>query len=184
MSYYINNKNVYSTKLSVPNGFVARIDEKPKSKIVFMDVTPVRTPNFKTRNTVIPLRNNLILSNISKDIVYENIKPVFSMLRLMGILPITRPSPGVNQFYITSTLMLYSTILYFLLVSYVLYLSLHKVQILRTAEGKFEEAVIEYLFTVYLFPMIVVPIMWYETRRIAAILNGWVDFEVTLFNII
>ncbi|XP_013162470.1 PREDICTED: gustatory and odorant receptor 24, partial [Papilio xuthus] len=68
---------------------------------------------------------------------------------------------------------------YLLLISYILYLSLHKVQILRTAEGKFEEAVIEYLFTVYLFPMIVVPIMWYETRKIAGVLNGWVDFEVT-----
>ncbi|OWR54195.1 gustatory receptor 24 [Danaus plexippus plexippus] len=96
----------------------------------------------------------------------------------MGVLPLTRTSPGHNQFKMLSPSMVYSIFCFLGLVSYVMYLSLHKVQILRTTEGKFEEAVIEYLFTVYLFPMMVVPIIWYETRKIANILNGWVDFEV------
>ncbi|XP_014364238.2 gustatory and odorant receptor 24 [Papilio machaon] len=179
MSYYHSNKNIYSKTLPIPNGFVSRFDEKPKNKIVFLDVTPVRTPNYKSsKNAIVPLRNNLIETKIYKDIIYENIGPVFNLLRLMGVLPLTRKSPGLNQFKLTSISMVYSAILYLLLISYILYLSLHKVQILRTAEGKFEEAVIEYLFTVYLFPMIVVPIMWYETRKIAGVLNGWVDFEV------
>lgn len=179
MSYYNSNKGLYSKTLPIPNGFLGHIDEKPNSKIVFLDVTPKRTPKYVTsRNAIVPFRNNLIESNIYKDIVYENIGPVFNLLRLMGVLPLSRPSPGMNKFTITSISMIYSVILYFLLISYILYLSLDKVQILRTAEGKFEEAVIEYLFTVYLFPIIVVPIMWYETRKIAGVLNGWVDFEV------
>ncbi|XP_013139549.1 PREDICTED: gustatory and odorant receptor 24 [Papilio polytes] len=179
MSYYHSNKNLYSKTLPIPNGFV-HFDEKPKNKIVFLDVTPIKTPNYKSsKNAIVPLINNLIETNIYKDIVYKNIGPVFNLLRLMGILPLTKKSPGLNQFTVTSISMVYSAVLYFLLITYILYLSLHKVQILRTAEGKFEEAVIEYLFTVYLFPTIVVPIMWYETRKIAGVLNGWVDFEIT-----
>ncbi|CAK1593928.1 unnamed protein product [Parnassius mnemosyne] len=177
MSYYISNKNLYPTTLSISNSFVAHVEEKSKNKI-FLDVTPERTPFKSSRYAIVPLINNLIDTKIYRDIIYENIKPVFTLLRLMGILPLTRSSRGVNQFKITSISMIYSAMVYFLLVGYVVYLSLNKVQILRTAEGKFEEAVIEYLFTVYLFPMIVVPIMWYETGKIAGVLNGWVDFEV------
>lgn len=96
----------------------------------------------------------------------------------MGVFPLTRPSPGNNQFQLTSPRFIYCVAVYLSLASYVIYLSLHKVQILRTAERKFEEAVIEYLFTVYLFPLIIVPITWYEARKIAEVLNSWTDFEV------
>lgn len=180
MSYYTSN-SLFPTTVPIPNGFPVQIDEKPKNKIIFLDVTPVRTPAKPiSANAVAPLRNNLIEPDISNDIIYESIKPVFTIMRVMGVLPITRPMAGVSQFHIASSSMLYSIVIFCSLVSYVLYLSLHKVQILRTAEGKFEEAVIEYLFTVYLFPMIAVPILWYETRKIANVLNGWVDFEVRI----
>ncbi|KAH9638409.1 hypothetical protein HF086_004211 [Spodoptera exigua] len=177
MSFYTSN-SLFPTTVNIPNGFPVQIDEKPKNKIIFLDATPVRTPVKPiSPNAVAPMRNNLVEPHISNDIIYENIKPVFTVLRIMGVLPITRPASCINQFQIASASMLYSVLVFCSLVSYVLYLSLHKVQILRTAEGKFEEAVIEYLFTVYLFPMIAVPILWYETRKIADVLNGWVDFE-------
>ncbi|CAH2232250.1 jg23339 [Pararge aegeria aegeria] len=178
MSLFTTNTS-YPKNLSIPNGYATQIAEKPKNKIIFLDITPTQTPRIKSpsANSVYPLRNNLIEPQINRDIIYENIKPVFFLLRILGVLPLSRPSPGVNQFQITSPPMLYSFACYICLIGYVLYLSLHKVQILRAAEGKFEEAVIEYLFTVYLFPMLLVPIMWYETRKIAGILNGWVEFE-------
>lgn len=178
MSMYKAN-NHYST--GIPNGFPAQMDDQTINKVVYLDVTPARHPQLKhlPANAVVPLKNNLFEGHISRDIVYENIKPVLAILRVMGIVPLTKLSTGMYTFQITSPTMVYSAIMFFSLVSYVLYLSLHKVQILRTAEGKFEEAVIEYLFTVYLFPMTVVPIMWYETRKIAGVLNSWVDFEVS-----
>ncbi|XP_059051665.1 gustatory and odorant receptor 24 [Achroia grisella] len=179
MSLYTSNSLFPN---AIPNGNATQMDDKPKNRMIYLDVTPARTPfkRLTSPNTVAPLKDNLVNPIISKDIIYENIKPVFTIMRLMGVLPLTRPKPAVNQFQIASPSMLYSAIVYVSLVSYVLYLSLHKVQILRTtgAEGKFEEAVIEYLFTVYLFPMITVPILWYETRKIAAVLNSWVQFEV------
>ncbi|XP_045517392.1 gustatory and odorant receptor 24 [Pieris brassicae] len=165
----------------IPNGWAHQMENKPKNKVIFLDVTPARTPYIvrpTSKNSVLPLKDNLITPEIYKDIVYENIKPVFTLLRMMGVLPITRSSTDKNQFNIASPSMLYSVFLYLCLIGYVLYLSLNKVQILRTAEGKFEEAVIEYLFTVYLFPMLAIPIMWYETRKIAEILNGWLAFEM------
>lgn len=157
------------------------MDDKARNRIIFLDVTPVRSPHPRSANAVVPMTDKLIDPLISKDIVYENIKPVFSILRVMGVLPLTRPSPRVNQFFLASPAMLYSVIVFASIITYILYLSLHKVQILKSSEGKFEEAVIEYLFTVYLFPMTVIPIMWYETRKIADVLNGWVDFEVIFF---
>ncbi|CAF4920435.1 unnamed protein product [Pieris macdunnoughi] len=164
----------------IPNGWAHQIENKRKNKVIFLDVTPARSPYVRptSKNSVIPIKDNLIIPEIYKDIVYENIKPVFTLLRMMGVLPITRSSTHKNQFNIASPSMLYSVILYLCLIGYVLYLSLHKVQILRTAEGKFEEAVIEYLFTVYLFPMLAIPIMWYETGKIAELLNGWLAFEL------
>lgn len=177
MSYYTGN-SLFPTTVTIPNNFPTQINEEKRHKIVFLDVTPVRTPVKPiSPNVVAPIRNNLVDDNFSNDIVYENIKPVFNLLRIMGVLPITRPRPGVNQFQTTSPSMIYSFLVYCALISYVLYLTLHKVQIQRTAEGKFEEAVIEYLFTVYLFPMIAIPLLWYETRKIAEVLNGWVGFE-------
>lgn len=182
MSFYTSN-SFFPTTVPIPNGFPVQLNVKPKNKIIFLDVTPVRTPvNPTSPNIVVPLRNKLVEPHISNDIIYENIKPVFTILRIMGVLPITRPAPGVSQFNIASASMLYSILVFCSMVSYILYLSLHKVQILRTAEGKFEEAVIEYLFTVYLFPMIAVPILWYETRKIANVLNGWAEFEVRKLN--
>lgn len=180
MSLFTTNI-LYPANLSIPNGYANQMTDKPKNKIIFLDITPPRTAHMKSPsvNSIHPLRDNLIEPQINRDIIYENIKPVFFLLRVLGVLPLSRPSPGVNQFQIASPSMIYSVGCYICLVLYVLYLSLHKVQILRTAEGKFEEAVIEYLFTVYLFPMLLVPIMWYETRKIAGILNGWVEFEVS-----
>ncbi|CAK1545574.1 unnamed protein product [Leptosia nina] len=176
MSLYASN--TFPTK-HISNGFASQMEDKSRSKIIFLDVTPAHSTYMRpaSKNSIAPIKDNLIIPEIYRDIIYENIKPVFILLRVMGLLPLTRPSPGLNQFSIASPSMLYSLVVYSCLVGYVLYLSLHKVQILRTAEGKFEEAVIEYLFTVYLFPMLVIPIMWYETRKIANILNGWVTFE-------
>lgn len=182
MSFYTSNSLFPSSSIPIPNGYIAHMNDKPKpNKVVFLDVTPARTPVMKAPpyNAVEPMRNNLIDPTINRDIVYENIKPVFAILRLMGVLPLTRPEPGINEFRVASTAMLYSAAMFLFLVGNVVYLSLNKVQILRTSEGKFEEAVIEYLFTVYLFPMTVIPIMWYETRKIAGVLNAWVEFEVT-----
>ncbi|CAH0731864.1 unnamed protein product, partial [Brenthis ino] len=179
MSLFTTN-TLYPKTSSIPNGFATQMADKSKNKIIYLDVAPARTPYMKPPSSIaiVPLHDNLIAPQINRDIVYENIKPVFTLLRVMGVLPLTRPSPGLNQFQIASPSMLYSIICYVCLIGYILYLSLNKVQILRTAEGKFEEAVIEYLFTVYLFPMMVVPILWYETPKIAGILNGWVDFEI------
>jgi gustatory receptor len=48
----------------------------------------------------------------------------------------------------------------------------------QNLEGRFEEAVIAYLFIVNLLPLIIVVLMWYESRKIASILNGWAELEV------
>lgn len=180
MSYFTANTLFPTSVAPIPNGFAAQMHDKPKQKNIFLDVSPMRTPYLKSSSTNVidPMKNNFMTHTISKDVVYENIKPVFILLRILGVLPLSKPSAALNQFNLLSAAMLYSVIVFSSLVAYVIYLSLYKVQILRTTDGKFEEAVIEYLFTVYLFPMIAIPIMWFETNKIAGVLNSWIDFEV------
>lgn len=180
MSFFTGNTLFPASAVPLPNGFTTQMNEKPKTKTIFLNVSPLPTPNLKTSSTnaVDPMENNFVTDAVTKDIIYENIKPVFIILRIMGVLPLTKSSTSLNQFSFISAAMLYSVIVFSSLVSYLLYLSFYKVQILRTADGKFEEAVIEYLFTVYLFPMTTIPIMWFETHKIADVLNSWIDFEV------
>lgn len=181
MSFFTVNTLFPTSVVSVPNGYATQINDKPKKKIVFLDVTPMRTPYLKptSTNAVNPIKDNFVTQDVvTTDVVYENIKPVFILLRVMGVLPLMKPAASINQFSFLSAAMLYSVIVFSSLVSYVLYLSLYRVHILRTTDGKFEEAVIEYLFTVYLFPITTIPIMWSETHKIAGVLNSWIDFEV------
>jgi gustatory receptor len=56
--------------------------------------------------------------------------------------------------------------------------AISRVTVVRTLEGRFEEAVIAYLFIVNLLPCIIVPIMWSETKKVSNVLNDWTDFEV------
>lgn len=50
--------------------------------------------------------------------------------------------------------------------------------IVRSLEGRFEEAVIAYLFLVNILPVLIVPLIWTETGKFCRILNDWTDFEV------
>lgn len=66
---------------------------------------------------------------------------------------------------------------------YVYFVALNRLKIIRNLEGRFEEAIIAYLFLVNLVPIIIIPMMWYEARKVAKLLNHWADFEVwLLFN--
>jgi gustatory receptor len=49
--------------------------------------------------------------------------------------------------------------------------------VVRTLEGRFEEAVIAYLFIVNLLPCIMIPILWSEIGKVATVLNSWSEFE-------
>lgn len=61
---------------------------------------------------------------------------------------------------------------------YVYFVALNRLRIIRNLEGRFEEAIIAYLFLVNLVPVIIIPMMWYEARKVAKLLNHWADFEV------
>lgn len=49
-----------------------------------------------------------------QDIVYQNGKPIFGLLRLLGVLPITRTTPGVTVFKMGSASMAYSIFIFVL----------------------------------------------------------------------
>lgn len=58
------------------------------------------------------------------------------------------------------------------------WVGIHRVKIVQSLEGRFEESVIAYLFLVNILPVIIVPMIWSETGKFANVLNDWNDFEV------
>jgi len=49
----------------------------------------------------------------------------------------------------------------------------NRIHIVRSLSGPFEEAVIAYLFLVNILPIMIIPILWYEARKIAKLFNDW-----------
>lgn len=119
--------------------------------------------------------NNLPFNFLQNGVVYECLKPIILLERSMGIFPISVVSDGATK--VTLSLMIYSIVLLLLILLYIAYIKWDKVEFIKSAEGKFEEAVIDYLFTVYLIPVIIIPVAWYESTRTASVFSEWRAFE-------
>ncbi|XP_058055783.1 gustatory and odorant receptor 24 [Anopheles bellator] len=109
--------------------------------------------------------------------VYESSKPIYMVLRALGVLPYTRLAKGDSAFVLASPSMFYCASFFMLITVYIAFIALNRIEIVRTLEGRFEESVIAYLFIVNILPILIIPIMWYETRKITSVMNGWADFE-------
>ncbi|XP_045469966.1 gustatory and odorant receptor 24 [Harmonia axyridis] len=113
----------------------------------------------------------------SGGLVYRVLKPVLYLQRYMGIYPISISESG--RFEVTSQLLMYSALVFLVEVAFIGYIKWDKVEIVRSSEteAKFEEAVIDYLFTVYLIPIVMNPITLYEAKYHANIMNDFKKFE-------
>lgn len=108
-------------------------------------------------------------------VVFETLKPMIYLLRAIALFPIARVPPGV--FAVSLPLLLYSVAVSLTVTGYVGYIKWDKVEIVKTAEGKFEDAVIDYLFSVYLLPVVLIPTALYEAKKVAMVYNEWSLFE-------
>ena len=61
-----------------------------------------------------------------------------------------------------------------------MYVANNRITIVTSLSGPFEEAVIAYLFLVNILPIFLIPLMWWETRKICSLVNDWDDFEVKM----
>ncbi|ETN58369.1 gustatory receptor [Anopheles darlingi] len=123
-------------------------------------------------------QSSTIVNAQSSKMVYESSKPIYMVLRALGVMPYTRLAKGESVFALSSPAMFYCVTFFILLTIYLLFIALSRIEIVRTLEGRFEEAVIAYLFIVNILPILIIPLMWYETRKVASIMNGWADFEI------
>lgn len=114
-------------------------------------------PNF-------PLESNII----------QTLKPVLNSLRFFGIYPLNLIGP---HFAVTLQWLIGSIFIYVLIAAFIIYIQWDNVKLVRSAEGRFEEAVIDYLFTVYLIPIILNPLVWYQAKRHSAVLEQIYTFE-------
>ncbi|XP_058819555.1 gustatory and odorant receptor 24 [Topomyia yanbarensis] len=157
---FLNVKPVYQEDLGrVSNGFSNQIGFPP--------------PSGRPKEAFGPGSD---LNNKS-DIIYENTSPIFNVLRLLGVCPFTRPTAGVTLFACASPAVVYGALIMVCITIYATFIMIHRIELVRTLEGRFEEAVIAYLFIVNILPLLIIPMMWYETRKVATLLNSWVDFE-------
>nr|AKC58581.1 gustatory receptor 4 [Anomala corpulenta] len=152
---------------------------KPK-KSVYLEGASVFYQKNKVTQVAPALSNNAQWNNLPYSaseggVVQECLKPIIMLERSMGIFPISVVPGGFSK--VTLPWMIYSVFVFLLILSYIGYIKWDKVEIVRSTEGKFEEAVIDYLFTVYLIPVVIIPIAWYESSRMASVFSEWMAFE-------
>ncbi|KAJ8971869.1 hypothetical protein NQ317_008545 [Molorchus minor] len=92
-------------------------------------------------------------------VIFDTLKPILTFLRIVGIFPLGNSG---RIFQMTVKWMIYSATIYLIILGYIGYIRWDKVELVRSAEARFEEAVIDYLFTIYLVPIVINPIIWYE----------------------
>ncbi|XP_055696310.1 gustatory and odorant receptor 24 [Lutzomyia longipalpis] len=163
------------------------LDEKPTLDIVTARKSITELNNFRngslTNGIPPPAAFADGLAAFQPDIVYENAKPINIILRAMGALPISKPRGGESEFKLTSIPMIYSFIVLVALMTYVVFVVIKRIALVRNLEGRFEEAVIAYLFLVNLLPVVIVPMMWYESSKVVGVWNRWSDFELLYFKV-
>lgn len=147
------------------------------SSSVFASIKKVGKPLNVIPNKYPPIKE-LFPADRSKEIIFNTIKPLFLVLRAMSALPLQFSSPGTLEFKFASPVMVYSIVLFTTMMGYASYIGVTRLHIVKTSEGRFEEAVVAYLFIVNLLQIFFIPILWYESRKIARVLNDWNDFEV------
>ncbi|XP_030385835.1 gustatory and odorant receptor 63a [Scaptodrosophila lebanonensis] len=121
------------------------------------------------------------IHEFTPSVFYRNIAPVNWFLLLIGALPMVRSGPGRARLELKSVAFLYSIIFFIFLSCYVAYVAYHRIETVRSLSGPFEEAVIAYLFLVNILPIVMIPVLWWETDKVAKLFNDWDDFEVLYY---
>lgn len=93
------------------------LDDKIALQKRFSNASSVNN-NVTYRNNGMPVlrKNAFTENNVDGDIVYSSSKPVYLVLRAMGVFPFTRNAPGEAEFKVLSSAMAYSVIVFLLLV--------------------------------------------------------------------
>lgn len=151
---------------------------KEKRQSVFLESALFQANQSpKHNNQIVPIlpHRKQAFDKSDYGIVYRSLKPVLLLCRSVGLLPISYVRD--TTFKLTTFWLVYSATIFLLIVAYMAYITLNKIETVRTAEGRFEEAVIDYLFTVYLIPIVMCPLAWYENRNMVRVFNDWNSFE-------
>ncbi|CAG9767542.1 unnamed protein product [Ceutorhynchus assimilis] len=143
---------------------------KNRKETSITKVAPAPTPVYKNSEVMEAFDEE----NVTKSQIFQALKPVYYTGRTLGILPITNSG---TVFDATVQWIAYSVVLLVIVLGYTAYLKWYKINVTRSQEGRFEEAVIDYLFTVYLLPIVINPITLYEARKQANVLTQMVAFE-------
>lgn len=94
------------------------LDDKVSLEKRFSNASHVNSVSYHNNGMPV-LRKNAFTENnknVDGDIVYSSSKPVFLVLRAMGVFPFTRNAPGQAEFKVLSSAMAYSVIFFLLLV--------------------------------------------------------------------
>ncbi|XP_044267011.1 gustatory and odorant receptor 24 [Tribolium madens] len=151
----------------------------PKRRSVFLESGVSSADSYKASKVgpapPIKFINKSSTDRFGNGTIYEVLKPIYALMRIVGIFPIKNTEPGM--FRVAPELLGYSIVVLVVVMGYIGFIEWDKVEIVRSQEGRFEEAVIDYLFTVYLLPIIMNPLVLYEARKLANVVSDWVNFE-------
>ncbi|CAO1403783.1 unnamed protein product [Diamesa tonsa] len=163
------------------------LNVKPAPQNIYTNTPPTYQQNhhqkFKNfqNNIGFPsaVKRDAFTANVAtkKDVIFECLKPIYNLLRAMGVFPLTRSENGFVKFKLQSPAMAYSLTVFIAIIIYIGYILVNRIKVVNSLDGRFEESVIAYLFIVNILPIIVIPLMWSESKKIAIVFNNWSDFE-------
>lgn len=119
-------------------------------------------------------KNTQAKSKHTNNVLLHSLTPILVLMKILGIFPIENSG---DVCLVTRNLLAYSIVLFIFILSYITYMKYNKLDEVTTVEGRFEEAVIDYLFELYLLPIFINVITWFEVKKQARVLNEIKAFE-------
>lgn len=179
----MDNHNVNHLSI-VDNNFPKKVRKRSLflegGQAYYRDPTPNRITKVAPFNGAPDPTKAFQNSKEANSVLYNSLKPILTLLKIVGIFPISNTG---QLFHVTPQLFIYSVAVFFLTLGYIAYIRWGKIEKLRSVEGRFEEAVIDYLFTVYLLPIVINVVSWYEAKKQAKVLTNIVAFEKIYYRI-
>ncbi|KAM7354902.1 gustatory receptor 63a isoform 2-T2 [Cochliomyia hominivorax] len=150
----------------------------------YIQCRKLRISQVKIINRLLEVSNCQLKATLFEtNIFYRNVAPIKWFLTMIGAFPMNRPGAGKAKFIFGSFIFAYSVVFFTCLTIYVAYVANNRIVIVTSLSGPFEEAVIAYLFLVNILPIFLIPIMWWEIRKICVLINDWDDFEILYYQI-
>ncbi|XP_067009571.2 gustatory and odorant receptor 63a isoform X2 [Anabrus simplex] len=127
------------------------------------------------------LFNNSVYSEVdheNPDLFFDEIKPIWYLLRILGLFPISKPNKGAATFCFASFAFVYSLAVYLAMGAVVYLVTVDRYNIIKDSKH-FDDQVFAIMFMVNMLPQLVLaPCHWREAYKVVDYLTNWGQLQI------